>query len=94
MPPDTYNFADVLHTPLTPEQIIARRDGDGFVSGLVLMETEEMINGDLESVLDTLSERLVNSSLGMEIDYQPAAVLDDGSIVMRVALNPAAVLGE
>jgi hypothetical protein len=91
VPEEPISPESVLQEPLTPEQILERQDDQGFVSGLILIDTGDMIDGDLESVLDLLSERLVGSPLGMEIEYEATGVLD-GSIVMRVTLDPAMVL--
>jgi len=82
---------EVLHTPLTREQIVARQKENGFVTGRVLLDPEALIDGDLESFLDQLSERLVDSSLGMEINYEAVAV-SEGSIVFQVTLDPTMVL--
>jgi hypothetical protein len=82
---------NVLRSPLTPKQIVEQRTNGGYVTGLVLLDTADMIDGDLESVLDTLSERLVGSSLGMDIAYEAVAV-QEGTLVMRVTLDPSMVL--
>lgn len=84
----------VLTAPLAPAEIAARLDSDGMVSGLVAVDVSDLIDGDLEYVLDLLSERLVGSSLGMEIDYQPVHVQDSGALVMRVTLDPSMILDE
>jgi hypothetical protein len=83
---------EVIYSPLTTQQIVERLDDQGFITGLVVIDLSSVIDGDLESFLDDLSERLVGSSLGMEIDYTPHSILTDGSIVMSVTLNPSMVL--
>ena len=83
----------VLHEPLTPDQIRARMDDDGYVAGLVPMDLDDTTDG-LESTLDALSERLVGSGLLMDIDYRPVAVTRDGTIIVRVAGDPSMVLSD
>ena len=82
---------DFLHIPLTHEQIIERREEDGFITGRVLLDLEALIGADLESFLDQLSESLVGSSLGMDISYEAVAI-SEGSIVFQVTLDPTMVL--
>lgn len=83
----------LLREPLDASTIRARLDEYGYVTGCVAVETDEMIEGDLESFLDLISERLVGSSLGMDLSYRAVGV-DDGDVVFEVTLDPSAVLDE
>lgn len=83
-----------LLSPLNAAEITERLDEHGHVSGIVAIDLTDLIDGDLESVLDLLSERLVGSTLGMEIDYSPVHVQDDGVLLMRVTLDPSMVLDD
>jgi hypothetical protein len=91
MTEETFTPNSILYEPLNAEKILAQRDENGFISGLVLVDISDIIDGDLESLLDTVSEKLVGSPLGMEIEYKPVGALN-GDIVMRVTLDPTMVL--
>lgn len=57
-----------LTEPLTIDQIREQAGDDNIVTGLVPFDMSELIDNDLEAILDLMSERLVGSSLGMQID--------------------------
>lgn len=68
-----------LSAPLTKEQIKARADDDNYIEGVVALKLEELIYNDPAGFLDILSERLVGTSLLMDIQYD--VVGHDGNIL-------------
>ena len=85
---------DLINEPLTTAQISERLDSDGYVTGNVPVDASDLIDNDLEGVLDLLSEKLVGTTSGMNINYQPVAVLPDGTISMSVTLDPTLILAD
>lgn len=83
--------SDILEKPLTAAQIKERLDSDGFVTGRVLFDLDDAVHLDLDSFYDRLSERLVGSSLGMDIGSKVVGS-HEGSIVLEVSLDPSMVL--
>jgi len=83
-----------LTRPLTPAEIVARLDDDNYVTGLVTMDISDAIDGDLEFWLDLCSEQLIGTSLGMDINYRPVGVQPDGTLVVKVTLDPSMALDD
>jgi len=77
---------DTLKAPLTMEQIVDMTKEDSYLRAIpVTVSFYELIDGDLESFLDTLSEAVTGSESGlMDITYRPVGVTDDGRIVVAV----------
>lgn len=82
---------DVLVRPLTIDQIRDGLDADGYVSGTVCVDLTDLLSADFEYVLDLFSEKLIGSTLGMNIDYEVIGT-DKGSLLMRVTLDPSMAL--
>lgn len=83
-----------LTDPLTIDQIKASLDEDGYVTGDVLVDISDAIDGDLESWLDLCSERLTGSICGMDINYDTIGAIDDGTLIVRVTLDPSMILDD
>jgi len=77
---------DTLKAPLTMEQIVDMTKEDSYLRAIpVTVDFYELIDGDLESFLDKLSEAVTGSEGGLtEISYRPVGVTDDGRIVVAV----------
>ena len=60
-----------------------KMDGNGYVSGLVLVDVNELISSDFEQVLDMFSDRLVGNELLSDISNEVAGA-EDGMISLRV----------
>lgn len=82
-----------LTKPLTKQEIIRQFKAVGEVSGNVLVEINEMIEGDLEAFLDLISTRLVGSDLLCDVRYDAVGV-QDGDVVFEVTGDPSMVLDE
>lgn len=59
----------VLEKPLTKTELM-KVEIDGYVSGVVTVDLSEFIDNDIEGVLDILSERLTDSPLLSDINYE------------------------
>jgi len=81
----------VLREPLSEEEIKKAHEKDGTVEGVVRVDVSEVIDGDLESFLDLLSRRLVDSELLSDIQYEVVDVEDD-VLLIRVS-GETAMLG-
>jgi len=84
----------VLSAPLTSAEIARGLDPVGYVWGLVNIDLEEAIEGNGESWLDLCSERLIGSSLGMDISYTVVNVQSDGTLAVQVRLDPSMALDD
>jgi hypothetical protein len=83
----------ILETPLTAFEIGFRSDENGDVAGLVTIGLSDMIDGSNEDFLDLLGDRLIGSSLLMEIEYHAVSITEKHDLVMRVSGKvPADVL--
>lgn len=82
-----------LTQPLTIDQMQADFDADGYVTGNVLLDLNDAIDGDLDYWLDLCSERLTGSICGTDIDYEVVGA-DDGMLVVRVTLDPSMILDD
>lgn len=81
----------VLVRPMTVDQIKNGLDADGYISGIIYVDLTDLLSEDLEYVLDLFSEKLIGSSLGMDIDYEVIGT-DKGSLLIQVTLNPSMAL--
>ena len=78
-----------LSTPLTTAEIAQKLDEHGLVSGLVGVFVGDIIDRELETFYDLMSESLIGSILGMQIDVEPVHVNSDGRIILRVTVDPS-----
>ena len=69
-------------------------DENGYVSGEVVIELGDIIDGDLESLLDELSERLIGTVCGCDIQYECKSITPDGTITITVTLDASGELDE
>lgn len=67
---------------MTPEEVIAKRDGNNYVEGYVQIHISDIIDNDFESFLDLLSNALVGSDLLMDINYDLVALADEKNEVI------------
>lgn len=64
-------------------------DENGNVTGTVRVQLSEL-TGNLENVLDMLSERLIGSAVGQDISYRAVGIEDDGTtLLLEVTLDPS-----
>lgn len=59
----------IYEEPMTRKEILAKRDEDGFVEGVVPVSLSDAIDNDLEGFLDLISEKLVGSASLLDISY-------------------------
>lgn len=90
--PDNRSAGAVLDTPLSPYEIGARADEDGWVSGLATMDMSDLIDNDIEGINDKIGNELVGSELLMEPNATPVSVLDGGTLLMKYEGNASAVI--
>lgn len=62
-------------------------DENGYVSGEITIELQDIIDGDLENLLDELSERLIGSICGSDIQYECKSITPDGTIRLEVTVD-------
>jgi hypothetical protein len=82
----------VLDTPLTPFEIGARADENGWVEGLATFNMDDLIESDLDGHGDQIGKKLVGSELLMDVSARPVSVTPDGSIVCRLSGDASAVV--
>lgn len=75
---------EVLYEPLSPFEIAMRRDENNFVEGYIAVDLGDVIDGDLESHLDQIGEKLVGSSSLMDVNFEPVRI-ENGAIVGKAS---------
>ncbi|MBG0738996.1 hypothetical protein IV500_06105 [Paeniglutamicibacter antarcticus] len=90
--PDNRPADAVLHTPLSPYEIGARVNEDGWVSGLATMDMFDLVTNDLEGYNDKIGNDLVGSELLMQQEATPVAVLEGGTLLMRLEGDVSAII--
>ncbi len=83
-----------LLRPFTQSEIRANLDKEGFISGNVVLDLADVIDRDLEGFLDLISEKLVDSSLLMDVGYEFVGKSGDGRLVIKVTGDPSDVLDD
>ena len=70
----------VMEEPYTIGQMkeAVRGENYGYMTGVVAVDLSEIIEGDLESFLDLLSEKLTDTELLMDVTYEIAGFEENG----------------
>ncbi len=75
------------------KEIIASRNKDDYVKGYIQIDISDMIDNDYEAFLDTISEKLVGSSLLQDIDYDVVGLADESNeLILRVSGNVSQII--
>ncbi len=82
----------IQQAPYTTEQMKALKNKDNYITGNLVVHVSELINNDLESFLDRLSEALTGSPLLMNIDYSIIGVLSPDDLIIKVSGDVTAIL--
>lgn len=69
-------------------------DSDGFVSGIVTVNLNDILDGDLECFLDLISEKLAGSLNLGEINYETIGFSDDNEVALFVEGEVSMILDE
>ncbi len=89
---------EYLTKPLTKEEIKERMDETGYITGNVLVGTDDMIDNNIDEFLDIIAERLTGSPCLMEINYEVVGVVGKedkeraGLIIMEVRGDASEIL--
>lgn len=83
---------EFLTKPLTYNQMREMKDEDNKVEGIVLTSTTELIEGDRDQLLDTLSERLTGSTLLYDMDFTFLGQIDEENMMVKVSGNVTDIL--
>ncbi len=78
----------------TPEEIIASRDEDNYVTGYVQLHISDVIDNDNEGFLNLLSESLVGNELLMDIQYDVVATTNNDEIIFKVTGDVSSILDD
>lgn len=83
----------LLEKPLTLDEIaeMRKKNRDGYISGVVHVDLNDVIEKDLEGFLDTLSSKLTGTELLSDIKYTVVGV-EDGDLAIKVEGDPEMVL--
>lgn len=76
-------------------ELRAQEEGGGsfpYVTGVVTMDLDDIVNFDLEWFLDEISEKLVGSIMLLDVSYRAIGVLEDGSLQVEVTGDVSDVL--
>lgn len=74
-------FECVLRKPYTPEEIIKMMDENNYISGIIQMPLSAIAYSDMETFLDTISEKLVGDYLLSDIRYKPIGTIDNDVLI-------------
>lgn len=83
---------EFLTKPLTYTQLREMKDEDNNVEGIVLTSTTELIEGDRDQLLNTLSERLTGSTLLYDMDFKFLGQIDEENMMVEVSGNVTDIL--
>lgn len=83
---------EFLTKPLTYKQLRDMKDEDNKVKGIVLTSTTELIEGDRDQLLDTLSERLTGSTFLYDMDFTFLGQIDEENMMVEVSGNVTDIL--
>lgn len=71
----------VLKKPYTAHEMRKVIDRDGYLSGNIVIELDEVISCDQEQFLDLCAIRLVDNECLMDISYKAVGICSDGIII-------------
>ena len=81
--------SDILLEPLTLQELKDKSTKQGILTSKLLVGLDELIDGDIDDLNDTVSERITGSCCGLtDISYEPMGSVR-GNIVLRVTGNVA-----
>jgi hypothetical protein len=78
-----------LEKPLTARQIRKGLDEEGYITGVVEIDLEEILSLDADGWLDLLSKKLVGDDLLMDISYRVVGHRRPSGIHIEVIGNPS-----
>lgn len=78
----------MLTHPLSEKECEKIVDKDGFITVLVAMDIEDIIDDDRETFLDHLSEKIVTSGILSDISYKLIRVINDSEVQFSVTAEP------
>lgn len=86
-----------IESPLSPYELGARIDEDGYVAALAVLDLDEMVDHDAEQHNDTVSNTLVGSELLMDIGTTPERIATEKTtgarnVVFRITGDVTAVV--
>ncbi len=76
------------------EEIIASRDENNYVEGYITVHISDLIDNNLDSFLDIISEKLVGSVLLMDVTYDVVGFEEDNMIVLKVRGDVSNIISE
>lgn len=71
--------AEVLEKPYTVEELKERMDGNGYVSGNVVIALGEIVSCDFEQFLDLCAIRLADNECLMDVTYDAVGIRGAGT---------------
>lgn len=86
------NELNVLKQPLKVEEMKRMMEQKGYIEAIVPVELNELLNGDLESFLDLISELATGSVCLMNIDYEMIQVINPYTVAIKVTGDASSVL--
>lgn len=77
-----------LEKPLSTQELIDRKDENGFISENLVVPFFDLIDCDLETLNDEVSERITGSDCGLlDIEYRAIGITPDNEIIVEVTGN-------
>lgn len=76
------------------EEVIASRDENNYVEGYIEVHVSTLVDNDLESFLDIISEELVGSDLLMDVNYSVVGLEDNDMLILKVSGDVSSIIDE
>ena len=76
---------EVLTEPLSSRQISEIITNEGFIEGVVIVKLSDLIEGDLEDFIDSLSYNLIDCLGLTEVKYRIVGLKSDVEILIHVS---------
>lgn len=83
-----------LDKPYTIEEILTLRSSNNYLTGVIQVDLGDIIDCNLEEFLDLISNKLINSTLLMDINYRVIDVKADNSLLIEVSGDVSEILKE
>lgn len=84
---------EVLMQPFSTEEIMVKKDENNYIEGVIRIDLSDAIDNDSEGFLDLISEKLVNSSLLMDINYEIVGSMHS-SLLLQVSGDVSCLITE
>lgn len=80
--------------PMTEKELRDNMDENGYIEADVIIGFHNILNVDMETFLDCISEAATGSPLLMDVAYQAIGIADKDNLIIRVRGDASEIIGE